>query len=277
MAERTISTLTPEALLFNRNVALERIQREGNRYNIRNVSDLVLIGPDFEEAEKIYNLEAKIVFGESDSLTNGGIFRGAVYCLLTPFQDYSRTVEAFSSLSSKGLDIPANILENRTEVNLALKYLNLNKQKPDKIFKLALSWREFDLADEITEGVKKGRDEEIRLRKIVVKDFFGFGEKTASMLLRMCGAQYLVPVDANMANVLYFLGYPVEIGHYYANRADEGRGIKKRKSKIHGAEYLKFENFALDLAQKYNVPAYLLQLAVYTRYSTYRKTLSRNS
>jgi len=71
---------------------------------------------------------------------------------------------------------------------------------------------------------------EIALRKNIKNNIKGLGYKTTSLLLKMCGAEYLVLVDSWMAEMLYFHGYPFKIPKKKVERIRWGTtDIKDRK------------------------------------------------
>ncbi len=264
---------TADSVLYDERTALRRVRKSGRLYGVESVSGLFLTERDFSNAREMYDTESRIVLGSGKSLTDDGLFRGAVYCLLASFQDYLRQIEIFSSILSEGLDTPENMLGNNEKFGRIMKGAVFNPTKSKWIYKLSAEWTDLDLCQRIGNGIRTGRDNEVRLREELIRDVDGFGKKTASLLLRMCGSENLVPIDTRMATAMYFHGYPFEIERYRVDRSDEGKKSKKRKMPIRGGKYLELESFAFDLADKYETSGHMLQLAFWTKYSTFNKSV----
>ncbi len=258
-----------KAFLFDEETAKKRIIE--NKSSIGTISDLILCADDFKRAEQMHAKETGIVAPRGE-ITEKGVFLGALYCLMTSLQDYETQERMFSAFLKEGLDGPSPILSEFDVVSSLFQKSIFRNQKLDYIRDLCENWFSYNLPQEIKERMGNGREAEIELRKDITKKIKGFGEKTASLLLRMSGAESLVPIDTWMNNVLYMHGYPVTIPRSKAVRSDENK-IKERKRAITGKKYLEAEEFSLDLAEKYNVPGHLLQLAYWTKYSSFKKTV----
>ncbi len=265
-------------IVYDMGLAEKRIAETGRLYKIEGFSDMILTEDDFREAHEVYSRESEIV-RENGELTDNGVFRGAIYSLLTPQQDYPGHIRLFEQLMSEGLDSPESVRESEEKLYRIFREgrVSLFRQKPSNIHELSEIWESLDFLERINEGIKTNREREILLRKGMIKDVRGFGGKTASIFLRMCGAEYLVPVDSWMAEMLYFLGYPVEMPRVEVDRPRWGTDVistKKKKLGLKGRSYIEAEEFSLDLANKCGVPGYILQLAYWTKKSSY-KNLSR--
>lgn len=266
-----------ERFLCSRELAQFRIAEEGRPYGIHSISDLILRPENFQTAEKQYDFESSIVRDENGKLTEDGIFRGIVYTILTPVQDYEMQRKVFDNFLKEGFNTPEDVLKNKEWLRKALQKANFNNQKPDRIIRMSLEWNDFDIYKTILEGLKHGLNEEVLLRDELSRNVFGLGEKTASILLYMCGAKHLIPIDAKMQEMLYFHGYPVEIKRKEIVRKDEGNRHKKRKEGIRRKEYLLYADYAWDLAEKYGVSGYELHLANWTKKSTYARMKKSSS
>jgi len=100
----------------------------------------------------------------------------------------------------------------------------------------------------------------------------GFGDKTSSLFLRMCGAEYLVPLDSWMVEILYFHGYPCRMPRTTVDSLRWRTDIlspKKRKQTLWGKKYLQAEDFTFHLAEKYNVSGHLLQSTIWAKNSSF--------
>lgn len=270
MKEITVSDYI-ENFLYSSELAQSRIKEEGRLYRINSVSDLILKQGNFEDAEEQHAFESSLVRDENGNFTEAGIFRGIVYSLLTPMQNYSTQMNVFDAILSEGFDMPEKILDSKAALCKAIIGANYHDEKANYIYELAEKWDYPSIYRKIIRGIKSGKEKEISLRDELVTDVKGFGEKTASIFLRMCGAEHLVPVDTIMAGILYLHGYPIEIKRFKANRKDEGKKDKLRKVSIKGKNYGLFENHSWDLAEKYGVSGHVLQLAFWTKHSTYAK------
>lgn len=271
-------TLTiQEKVLFDVEEARTRIEKNGKIYGILELSDLLLNENDFKLAEKMSEKEANIVFNGSKKLTSEGVFHGLIYCLLTPLQNYSGQTRGFESLLKEYVSTPAEIQEDNGKLSEVLKEKGIlfHQQKASYIRELAQNWENLNLLDRIGGGIKTNRYQEVQLRQSISNEIKGLGEKTSSLFLRMCGAEYLVPIDSWMTEMIYFHGYPCKMPRSKVNRIRWGTkdvlSPKQRKRGLKGRKYLQAEEFTSDLAQKYEVPGYLLQLAFWTKKSTYQK------
>ena len=188
--------------------AQKRIKETGGRYKIFNISDLVLNDDDFKLAWKVYRSESSIIFGEDSELTSEGVFHGLVYCLLTPLQNYFGQSKGFEAFFNEGLATPEKIQENLGMLGVVFKEAKVMfpDQKANYIEIAAQNWNNLNLLEKIGRSVNTDREQETHLRKNIVENVKGLGNKTASILLRMCGLKYLVPIDSWMAEILYFNG-----------------------------------------------------------------------
>jgi len=237
-------------------------------YRINDVSDLLLCEKDFDSAREMCAKEAQIVL-DSNRLTPNGLLRGVIYCLLTPLQKYAGQVKGYDAAimnrSFEHDDLP-EILRDAGVL--------FHEQKAKYIRKATFVLDNPGLAMLITDNIGN-RKSEIALRQELITDISGLGLKTGSLLLRMCGAQHVVPIDSWMMEMLYFHGYPCEMPRSKVERErweTKDRTYKKyRKTGLTQSDYLRAEEFALDLARKYEVPGYVLQMAFWTKKSTYEK------
>lgn len=275
MREDTLTIL--KKVLFDVEKAQKRIDKNGKPYGIFRLSDLLLNKNDFKLTREMFETEANIIFNNSNELTSDGIFHGLIYCLLTSLQNYSGQTKGFDSLLKESISTPAEIQMDNGKLSRVLreKGILFHQQKANYIRKLAQNWENLNLLERIGLGIKTNRDQEVHLRQSISNEIKGLGEKTSSLFLRMCGAEYLVPIDSWMTEMLYFHGYPCKMPRFKASRIRWGTedvlSLKQRKRGLKGKRYLQAEEFALDLAQKYGVPGYLLQLAFWTKKSTYQK------
>jgi thermostable 8-oxoguanine DNA glycosylase len=254
--------------LFNQKIAQERIAKEGTLHNIKELSDLILEPKNFREAYDMYYKEKAIVFEDEYKISEEKLFQGCMYVILAQQQDYITQIEIYNKLFKKGLNTRERILENPEEFQKCLTRSMYKKGKARYITELAKNWDNHNLVERIQKKVRKDKETEQFLRKSLVKEVLGFGEKTASLLLRMCGTKYLVPVDTWMAEMLYLHGYDVEIIRDVKTR--ENGAHKRRKSQINRKRYTHCEELTLALAEKYTVPGHILQLAFWTKNSSYR-------
>lgn len=267
----TLEEYVVNSFLFHEETAQERINEEGLFHSITSISDLILSPENFREAYGMYYRERAIVSETSHEgvfcVTDEKLFQGCVYAILAQQQDYTTQMEVYSGLLEKSLNTRKSILENQHEFRQALGRAMYKKAKARYITELAKNWESLDLAARLRRFTGN-QDTELLLRKSIVKDVVGFGEKTASLVMRMAGSEHMVPVDTWMAEMLYLHGYDVDIIRDVVVR--ENGAHKRRKRAIEGKRYIECEKLALNLAQKYNVPGHILQLAFWTKNSTYR-------
>jgi thermostable 8-oxoguanine DNA glycosylase len=269
-----------ENVIYDIKKAQERIDKDGSRYKIFKLSDLFLTEDDFHLARKVYKKEAEIVF-DNEKINSEGVFRGLVYCLLSPRQDYLTQLKGFEEIFNSEISSIEDISNNELYLREILKKAGVapQNQKANYIVQIAKNWDKLCLLEKIKSGLGKDKDSEFVLRKNLMKELKGVGEKISSMLMRMCGAEYVVPIDSWMNEILYFYGYPCEISRSKINRVrwnTDVYSMKQTKNGLKGIKYLKAEEFTLDLAKRYDVRGCILQLAFWAKKSGYKKELSRN-
>jgi thermostable 8-oxoguanine DNA glycosylase len=269
-----------EWILHDQKLATARIEnRDKDFYDIKSVSDLLLDEKDFVAAREVAEKEAHIIFNGDLMLTREGIYRGIVYSLLTPLQKYAGQVKGFESLLYNNLVFTAGNRSDPDTVAATLKNAGVlfYHQKARYMLDAEHVVSNTDILSKIQVDAGTTKEREIALRKEIIAKVNGLGLKTGSVLLRMCGARYIVPVDSWMGEMLYFHGYPCEMPRSKAKRPrwnskdDDSTSAKQRKKALSEKQYLEAETFAFDLAGKYDVPGYILQLAFWTKKSSYGK------
>ena len=261
--------------LYDLETAKKRVSENGGLYGFSEINDIFLLESDFEIAKNVYDAESEIVHNDDYELTDRGIFNGIVYFLLTPLQNFTGQTKGFEAIMDENQEISPEYLDSKKLLIESLKESGVMfyEQKANYIFELNQRWDELNILMRISEGLNNNREQEIMLRKDIISDVKGLGEKTTSLLLRMCGAEFLVPVDSWMAEMLSFHGYLCEMPRTKVDRIRWGTdniiSTKQRKKGLNGKKYIKAEAFALDLAGKYDVSGYLLQLAFWAKKSTY--------
>ncbi len=267
---------SPVNVLHDKRKASVRIKREGRFHKVSNISDLILTEANFRDARAMHEKESAIVL-DGARLSDNGLFRGMAYCLLTPFQQYDGQIMGFGII--RPFCSPETAFANQEGIGQALKNSGVlfHEQKAKCISELGRRWESLNLLNAVETGIKSGAESEILLRKFIVNYVSGFGYKTASLFLRMSGAECLVPVDSWMLGMLYLHGYPCEIPRAKRNLPRWRTDVlspKLRKQALSGRKYLEAEEMALDLAKKYGVPGHILQLAFYTKKSSYQSMSS---
>jgi len=272
----------PEEVVNDLEKALSRIQESGRRYNISALNDLLLTEENFEKAREMAEKEARIVH-YNGLLDSNKLFQGILYCLLTPMQRYIDQMRGYDALFNANLSSSEKIAKNKGRLARILKKSKtlFPNQKADYIHELSRKWDELELYERIRDNINISRDSEIQLRNSLIEDIKGLGMKTSSLLLRISGSLYLVPVDSWMTEMLFFHGYDCEMPRFKVDRPRWENPIiitsKLRKTGLKGKAYLQAEEFALDLARKYDVPGFMLQLAFWTKNSSYQTSQSFQS
>jgi len=270
MIKRDISRV-----LHNIDLAGKRISRTGGLYGIHKVHDLILSRKDISLAESAIRQEREIVYNGSDNFDLNGLKRGVVYCLLSTLQKFEGHINAFNCLYTANLRLLIDLNDTKrvAEVLRSAGIMFYN-QKAERI-KSTSETITAQTLELITQSIRQSREQEVDLRSELVTKKTGLGLKTCSMLLRMSGAQFLVPMDNWMTEMLYFHGYPCEMPRTKITRKmwrSDNFTTQDRKTGLKGDSYLEAEEFALDLAQKYEIPGYLLQMAFYTTRSSFTGT-----
>lgn len=259
------------------------IERDKDFYGIKNISDLVLQESDFTIAQKVHEKEAQIIFNGNKQLTNEGLFRGIVYSLLTPMQKYDGQVKGFKALFGGDLDLNLENTYDTQEITISLSEAGVlfPNQKAQYIHAAQQVVINHNFMPLLEKSLGTSREQEVELRNYFISEIKeagakGVGQKTASILLRMCGAEHLIPIDSWMMEILYFHGYPCEMPRAKIERPrwkTEIISVKDRKIGLNNEQYLEAEDFALDLAKKYRVSGPLLQLAFWAKKSTYSSNI----
>jgi len=267
-------------------LALERIAKEGPNYGVMSPGGLLLEESNFIAARKFHTQEQEIVGKHTDD----ELFRGLVYCILAQMQDYGTQMYVFHKLCDNGCGTIDGVLENRAKVPEHVQPAVYNNSKVDYILRLAENWDSIGIHD-----ILANPDEQAARKELIKQK--GVEVKTASLFLRMCGMESLVPIDSWMIGMLYLHGYPIEIERaattrdkkqkpiklYTQNQLFEDlpsqptrvNGQKMRKRSIKGPRYLNAEAHTQDLAAKYEQPPFLLQLAFWTKHSKFTRVPKR--
>lgn len=153
-----------------------------------------------------------------------------------------------------------------------LSYCSLIGHKIGEIYQSRDELDQFDhILSVIRCNVDSTREIEEIVRDVTMGEFPRLGLKTSSLLLRMCGAKYIIPVDSITLEMMYFHGYNCETPTRLAQIEDWQPLDNSRKKALLRTEYFKAEMCVLDLANKYGVDGNLLQMAILSKFSSYRK------
>ena len=256
-------------------LAERRILEEGNRNFVPGLFHVLLELEDFAQAQNVYDYEHNIVYAGNKRLTSKGIFRGAMYTLLSVQQDFPVLEHVYKHLERK----ERNILGNATPHALAqiLRPMSLRRQKRRFITALQDNWQDHNLTRRINVALHEGVEAQTQLIDHMDKNVLGFSTKTAPMLLRMCGADDLVVPDSQLQKGFYFRGFAdVTIERYVKGREHDGKNQSLAKIKPNG----KSTNACIELTNKYaqlhEVSPAIYQIANWVRLSTYRRELRNN-
>ncbi len=226
-------------------------------------------------------------------MTRPAVFWGAIYAMLSATDNYSNLVWACNSMEEYGLTTPEAIIEeaekheggriiegrlfldapptriekisgiarNNNRLTRILKRMQYGNDNANQVYDFSKWWSDSGLYEEIIEDLRTGRKREYEIRDSINKNAPGLGMKCASLFMRMCGCENVVPVDLWMFRFLRAKGHDVEIP-------------SKTTSGIPKGKYLGYEKIIQEFARSeeslpefWRKPAHY-QLAIWVRNSS---------
>jgi thermostable 8-oxoguanine DNA glycosylase len=201
-----------------------------------------------------YSKVAKRYYAPGDGIFSGGmLFSALLYSVLSWKEKFRQHKKQFNEFLEENLWTAKEVLENPETVEKILKKYGFNKKKIKIVKSAAEAWNKLNLQERIRgdERVTLG----FQLREEITESMHGVGYKFASLFLRMCGYEDLVPVDSTALE--------------YA----ESRGFKFRHkdSGLKPGQYLQYEKFIATEARKFGVTPAHFQATIYAKWSTWKK------
>jgi len=213
-----------------------------------------IITPEhFENAWKLYEDE------KINPLTPEEMFRGIIYTILSPGENYQKQMRVFNRLMDYGLNTPKGVLSNEKRLRGIVGTSQYCTRKIESIYKLSKNWNDSKIPELILEDVRTGRNNSFKLRKIIDKELFGMGYKTTSLFLRMCDYLDIAIIDMHVLRGLEGLVKGFEVTEEMLIR-----GISDKK-------YLEIEKLIVKLAEEVGVETAIMSMAIYHRDSHYRQ------
>lgn len=204
---------------------------------------------------------------------NQDIFRKIVYCILTPGENYINLKKIYDAIfcGKEGEFLTSNdIASNRRGLENILKRTRYSKRTISAVYGLASNWEKSQLQERILEDIADGRVDEFEIRREMKRDIYGIGLKCASMFLRMCGYENVVPVDIW---VLRFLDAQLNNGKY-SHLKDQGHSVKvydyRTVPGLNDKEYLQGEELISIIAKDYGLSPAIFQIVLWTHFASGR-------
>lgn len=207
-----------------------------------------------------------------DILDNKAVFRWLMYCILTPGENYINLKKIWEMLLTEtpyrpALDTPESIISNKSSLDTILQQTRYPKRKKKAVYELALNWSKLDLQSRILNDVAHGRTDEFEIRSEMDRDIYGVGYKCASMFLRMCEYEHVVPVDMW---VLRFLN--AQLDNKYSHLKEGDYPIKvsdfRTVSGLSRKEYLYGEKLMSIIAKDYGLSPARFQIVLWTHFAS---------
>ena len=208
---------------------------------------------DFSVARILMELEdySKMVqtYSKEDFL-----YTGLLYSTLSLKAKFSDHEKQFREFLNQDLWTAESVLENKEEVEEILNKYGL-KKKSKTVFSTAQEWRGLNLRERMRED--SNFELGFQLRDEMTKTMYGVGDKFASLFLRMCGYEELVPVDS------------------WATKYVESRitPLRHKRSGLKHPQYLIYEQFLTKEAKKFGVSPAHFQAAIYAKFSTWKDSV----
>jgi thermostable 8-oxoguanine DNA glycosylase len=209
---------------------------------------------DFRNAQILYEKE------QIKPLTEANLFRASLYCILSAAENYTKLMRVYTTLLDNKIDTPENIASNRQTLDEIVGKSRKDKQKKHYIYDLACWWPGSNLPKDIVEDAHNSRQKEFELRNGLAKDAPGLGYKCASLLIRMCGYENIVPVDIHVQRFLKEKGCAVRVTDYKTQP-----GLTKK-------EYLEYEQMFTEIAKSRNITPAKFQYVLWVKRSSWNPT-----
>lgn len=243
---------------------------------------------DFRQAEIMYQQEAV------QPLSSANLFRAAMYCLLSARENYIKQLSIYQTLLHHGYDNPERVVGADGGLSRILGKTMYPVQKENRLRKLAQWWQETDFVREVLQDLSRGREKEFSLRNHLAERRLGLSYKCASLFMRMCGYENVVPVDVWVLKYLQSQGQDIgalikrveaeeatsvqEEGGFTLSNPVYVRKAKKKKlpdnKRIRGlskGEYFRFEPLMQEKARELGVTPAMFQLALWCKKSSWQR------
>ena len=209
---------------------------------------------DFNNAQILYEKE------QIKPLTEENLFRASLYCVLSAAENYTKLMRVYNSLLDNKLDSPENISSNRQTLDEIVGKSRKDRQKKKCIYELSLWWPGSDLPSQLVEDAQNSKQKECELRNGFAGKAPGLGYKCASLLMRMCGYENIVPVDIHVQRFLKKKGCDVRVTDYKTEK-----GLTKK-------EYLLDEQLFSEIAKSQGILPAKFQYVLWTKKSSFSIT-----
>lgn len=188
------------------------------------MTQTIISSSDFANAAALHERE------RVHPLDDPNLFRGGLYSILSAVQDYGRHMSIYRNMVDGRMDTPQTISNNRDNLRRMMRSARFPNSKFDKVYGYAEWWPMTDLPQRLLADAQNGRENEFALRDELAEEAPGVGYKCASMLMRMCGYERVVPIDTWVLQFLQERGY--DIPEYITIGGAKGGPYKKMERHI---------------------------------------------
>jgi thermostable 8-oxoguanine DNA glycosylase len=215
------------------------------------VKEFVVTMEDLQEA-------SRCLCHDKIERTRNGLFRGVVFCLLSIGQLYKSQLNTYRSLLTHELCSPEAVRDKLGLAKLITSTARFPSATFDYLMCLAMTWDEHEKFFVETFINNFPNDSQvIEVREELIKRVKGFGYKVASLFMCLLGLN--VPaIDIWLLRFLKEQGYPVSYNY------ERDGGIDRK-------QYLKYEKYLKDFANKYGLPVGVFQVIVWVKMSSWNK------
>lgn len=218
--------------------------------------DWTLTEEDYKNAEIIRAQEM------ITPLNSENMFLGCLYVILSATENHEKHMKVYHSLLEAELDTPEKITACPEKVRRAVAKTRFPNQKAKRICHFADYWKTSDMSDMILEDLADSKKNEFMLRNQIANEAPGLAWKNASFFLLKCGYENVVPLDIWMLRFLRDKGCrSIDVSNYRTSSGPTWESI-----------YISYEKKFLRLAKDYPVTPGTLQAALWSKYSTWKKT-----
>jgi thermostable 8-oxoguanine DNA glycosylase len=214
-------------------------------------NNFVVTGHDIREA-------SRCLHNDEIYRTKKGIFRGILFCLLSIGQLYKNQLNTYHLLLHYGFDSAEAILKNKGLVKLVVGTARFPKAMYGYVIDLAENWKDneaYFIDTFIHNFPVNGSVMEVREQ--LIKRIKGFGFKVASLFLCLIGS------DAAAIDI-WCLRYLKKAGYDISYNSERKGGIDKK-------EYLVYESYMKQEAEKYGFSLAYFQVIVWVKLSSWNK------
>ncbi len=187
-----------------------------------------------------------------DPLDRQNILNGAIYAILSARETYGQLKKVHDAINRDNLLEQENVLSNKQKISSLVKILGYGNSKSRYILEFIDWWVASDFPERLIRDAQNGRSREFELRDELVASAKGMGPKCASLFMRMCGYENIVPIDIHSMNYLKSQG--IELN------GDGIRGISDK-------EHRRLEEIMQNIAKQQGIAPGIFQVYIWVKSS----------